>query len=307
MIFENMPPESWNSGVNCISYSDYFGKANKDGKEIYYAYENNERALIIIRKKCINIFARAQIFTNSENKIFLERVLLNLKDRGIPYARIGNTMFGISNPIRFQNSELIKRHTFILDLEREEKEIWDNFDKKLRNVIRKAEKYVEIDELKKDEIEEYYKLSLETERDIKNKKKKKSFSIPSFQFFKSIFESKIGRFFVAKLEGKIIAGALFLLWKNKSIYYQSFLSRENRDKQAPSLIQWEAIKRFKKEGIKEYDLGGVTLNLSRDDSRFFVYEFKKKFNGNLKEFYNIEIELNKMKKLQDFLIKRVYG
>ena len=104
---------------------------------------------------------------------------------------------------------------------------------------------------------------------------------------------------ISMLDNKIIAGALFLSNKYKAIYFQSFSSREHTEKQAPSLIQWIAIQKFKRMGVEEYDFGGVTLGLDDNDSRFFVYEFKRKFNGELKKFYNIEIEINKWKKIQD--------
>jgi lipid II:glycine glycyltransferase (peptidoglycan interpeptide bridge formation enzyme) len=218
-------------------------------------------------------------------------------------------MFGLSKSINnFENSKVIKRHTFILDLKKSLEDIWTNFDKKLRNVIRKSEKEgVIVSEISnEEELKEYYELSKHTEKEIQENKGKKTFSIQTYDFFKEIFKNKIGKYMIAKLNGKIIAGALFLVWKNKALYYQSGMDRSYHDKQAPSLIQWEAIKKFKELEIKEYDLGGVTLGLDKKDSRYFVYEFKRKFNGELKEFYNIEVELSKIKKLQDFVIKTIY-
>jgi len=308
MIFNKEAPENWNNNIKDFCCTKEFAEANMYSGEVYFACNNENKALVVIKKKYIKVLARAQIFTDSLNKEFLIAILVKLKDMKIPYARIGNTMFGVDRKINLNNSKIINRHTFILDLNKTEEEIWKNFNKKLRNVIRKSEKEsVKIFELKdEDELKEYYNLSLKTEKNIQKNKGRKTFSIQSYDFFKELFNNKLGRFLIAKYNNKIIAGALFLIWNNKSVYFQSCSDREYSIKQAPSLIQWESIKRFKQEGVKEYDLGGVTINLDKNDSRFFVYEFKRKFNGELKEFYNIEIELNKFKKVQDALIKIVY-
>jgi lipid II:glycine glycyltransferase (peptidoglycan interpeptide bridge formation enzyme) len=305
----NLEPENWNENINDVSCAKEFAKANNNEGEVYYFQNYNSKAIIIIKKKYLKVFSRAQVFTESTNTEFLKKIINQLKSMKVPFARIGNTMFGLSKSINnFENSKVIKRHTFILDLKKSLEDIWTNFDKKLRNVIRKSEKEgVIVSEISnEEELKEYYELSKHTEKEIQENKGKKTFSIQTYDFFKEIFKNKIGKYMIAKLNGKIIAGALFLVWKNKALYYQSGMDRSYHDKQAPSLIQWEAIKKFKELEIKEYDLGGVTLGLDKKDSRYFVYEFKRKFNGELKEFYNIEVELSKIKKLQDFVIKTIY-
>ncbi len=309
MIFQKGTLENWNMGMEDVGCTEEFAKANQKENETYYVKEGENKAIVLIKKRFIRILSRAQVFTNSTNREFLEKIIDKLKKMNIPYARIGNTMFGISKEIILKNSKSIERHTFIINLENKKEEIWNNFNKKLRNAIRKAEKEgVIINEIKnEDELKKYYDLSLQTEKNIQKNKGRKTFNIQKYNFFKELWTNKIGRFLVARYNGEFIAGALFLLWKNKSIYFQSFSSRKETNKQAPSLIQWGAIKRFKEEGIKEYDLGGVTLGLNEKDSRFFIYEFKRKFGGKLRKFYNIEIELNKFKKLQDNLIGIIYG
>ncbi|MBU0959648.1 MAG: aminoacyltransferase [Nanoarchaeota archaeon] len=305
----NNVPENWNLGIEDPFVTKEFGEASKFGGEVYYVKNGEKKAIIVIKKKYISLFSRANIFTNSEDKSFLEKIISNLKRKKIPYARIGNTMVGPEKIIDLENSKIIERHTFILDLKKSEKELWANFDKKLRNSVRKAEKEgILVSEIKNEnELEAYYNLSLETEKYIKESKGRKTFSLQDYSFFKALLENKLGRFFIAKYGGEAIAGVLFLVWGDKSIYFHSCLSREHSSKQAPSLIQWTSIKELKRYSIKEYDLGGITIGLDRGDSRFFVYEFKKKFGGKLKEFYNIEVELSRFKKVQDSLIKLVYG
>jgi len=219
-------------------------------------------------------------------------------------------MFGFKNELKFPGSNLIERNTFIINLSKSEDDIWNNFNKKLRNSIRKAEKEnVKIEEIKEEgNLKEYYELSLKTEKRIKEIKGRKTFAIQKYEFFKKVFNENIGRFLVARYNGKIIAGALFLVWADKTIYFQSFSSVEHTPKQAPSLLQWEAIKKFKKEGLKKYDLGGVTINLEPSDSRYWVYEFKRKFNGELQKFYNLEVILSPFKKkIQDKVASIIYG
>jgi lipid II:glycine glycyltransferase (peptidoglycan interpeptide bridge formation enzyme) len=307
--FEESQPKNWDKSIEEVFCSSSFAEAAKSEGKVFYVYNEKNKAIVVIKKKILKMTARAQIFTSSEDKMFLLEIIERLRKMKIPYARIGNTMSGLNKKIDLPNSKLIERNTFILDISKSKEDLWKNFDKKLRNVIRKAEKekiiISEIENLK--DLRDYYGLSLKTEGYIKKKKGRKTFSIQSFEFFEGIFRGGKGRFFIAKHEEKIIAGALFLIFGEKSIYFQSFLSREHSDKQAPSLIQWEAIKRLKIGGIRDYDLGGITLNLDKTDSRYFIYEFKRKFNGDLKTFYNFEFELSKLKKIQDIMIKFIYG
>lgn len=302
-------PENWNNGIIDPLVSEEFAKANADDGTVYLCEDNSDKALIVIKKKVLKIFSRAQVFTSSTNNNFLEEIIIFLKKIKTPYARIGSTMSGITKTVALPSSKTIERATFIIDLTKSEEEIWKGLDKKLRNSIRKAKKeMVKINEIGEEgALEEYYKLSLKTQEEIRGRKGRKGFSIPSFYFFKRVLNNGLGKFITAKFEGKLIAGALFLFNANRTVYFQSFSSRDYTEKQAPSLIQWEAIKTFKKLGVEEYDLGGVTLGLDKNDSRFFVYEFKRKFNGTLREFYNLEIEINKWKKIQDFIIKFIYG
>jgi lipid II:glycine glycyltransferase (peptidoglycan interpeptide bridge formation enzyme) len=309
-FFKNIDlPENWNVDIEDITQTKEFAEASEGKDKIYFVCSGKNKAIIILKKKVLKIFSRAQIFTNSLDENFLNEIIEELKKRKVPYARIGNTMFGIPQEINLKNSKNIERNTFVLDLRTSLEDIWKKFDKKLRNAIRKAEKEkIKVSEIKNEaELEEYYQLSLETEKYIHQEKGRKTFSIPDYKFFKEIWKNKIGRFFVAKMDEKIIAGSLFLVWKRRSVYFQSCFSREYTEKQAPSLIHWEAIKKLKNEWITAYDLGGVTLGLNKEDSRFFIYEFKRKFGGELKKFYNIEIAISPIrKKIQDKAIKLIY-
>jgi len=302
-------PEDWNQGIQNVFCTNEFAEANKKEGEIKYVSLENKKAILLIKKKWIKLFSRAQIFLNEFDKELVLGIFGFLKKRGVPYARVGNTMDGPNIKLKSQTMKIIPRHTFILDLSQTEEDIWKKFNKKLRNAIRKAKKEeVIIKEVEKEEeLKEYYELSLKTQEEIQKNKGRKSFFIQDYYFFEKIFASKLGNFFIAKLYDQIIAGALFLRKGEKSIYFQSFSSKNHTNKQAPSLIQWEVIKNFRKHAIKEFDLGGVTLNLDEKDSRFFIYNFKKKFNAELKEFYNIELSINKFKKLQDALIKLFYN
>ncbi len=309
MIFEQEAGKNWNESVYEVSYTKEFAEANKSEGEVFFVRDNENKAIVVIKKKAIKLLSRAQIFTDCKDEEFLKEIISKLKKMGVPYARIGNTMFGLRNKINMLNSKIIKRNSFVLNLKSDENEIFINFHRRLKRAIKKAQdEKVEVKDIdNKEELEEYYKLSLDTEKNIQKAKGRKTFFIQKYEFFKKLLDSGIGRVIVAKFEGKIIAGGFFLVWKDKAVYFQACSDINFRNKEGPSIIQWEAIKKFKKEGLKKYDLGGVTLGLDEKDSRYFVYEFKRKFEGELIEFYNIEFELNRFKRIQDGLIKLRYG
>lgn len=63
--------------------------------------------------------------------------------------------------------------------------------------------------------------------------------------------------FLAKYEGKIIAGAIIIFYGNQAIYHHAASDEQFRDIPAPYLLQWEIIKEAKKRDKTLYNFWGV--------------------------------------------------
>jgi lipid II:glycine glycyltransferase (peptidoglycan interpeptide bridge formation enzyme) len=85
--------------------------------------------------------------------------------------------------------------------------------------------------------------------------------------------------YLAKIEGKIIAGIIATFYKDTAIYYYGASSNEHRETMAPYLLQWTAILDAKARGLKHYDFLGVSPAGAISHPWAGVTEFKKKFGG----------------------------
>ena len=98
------------------------------------------------------------------------------------------------------------------------------------------------------------------------------------------FASPVTRLYLAKHEGKTIAGIIVTFYKDTAIYYYGASSNEHRNLMAPYLLQWHAIKEAKNRGCKYYDFLGIAppenaASSSKPHPWQGVTAFKKKFGG----------------------------
>jgi lipid II:glycine glycyltransferase (peptidoglycan interpeptide bridge formation enzyme) len=111
------------------------------------------------------------------------------------------------------------------------------------------------------------------------------------------------KLFFATYEGKNIAAGLFCFFGNRVTYMHGASDNEARNLMAPYLLQWEIIKRAKKEAYKYYDFYGI------DEKKWpGVTRFKVGFGGFVKEYpgtydfifrpaiYNFYEQLRKLKR-----------
>lgn len=95
-------------------------------------------------------------------------------------------------------------------------------------------------------------------------------------FLDTLGPKKMASLFVAQHEGKIIGGIIVVFYGDTATYYYGASDYEHRNLMAPYLLQWEAILKAKKQGLRWYDLFGLEWGR--------VSEFKEKFGGKIVEF-----------------------
>ena len=132
-------------------------------------------------------------------------------------------------------------YTFLLNLNKNEQELWDSFHKHIRNSVRKAEKsglkFLEADTW--DQWFKFYMLHVNhcNRRGIAPKKE---------DFFKALFEQfshkDMVKIFIAHDNGDIVGGMLFLKFQNVITYYIG-ASDDNYFKCSPNdFIMWNSIR-----------------------------------------------------------------
>lgn len=178
-----------------------------------------------------------------------------------------------------------ERSTSILDLSKTTKELWDNLDKKTRNLVRKGEKN-EIKIVQTTNIGDYYKILEETY-------KKANLKILPIEFYKEIL-NRLGKVFLAYYDNEIVAGGGFLKFKDRVYYWNGAAHKDYLYLAPNNLIQWEFIKWARENEFKKYDLLGLDIPS--------IAKFKEGFGGVKVKFYTL---LNKslyhLKRFKDFL------
>ncbi len=80
-----------------------------------------------------------------------------------------------------------------------------------------------------------------------------------YQKFLEHFDRETCELLVAKKDGEVLAGILVLYYADTAYYLHGGSNDHGRKYMAPHLLQWEAMKRARARGMKQYDLGGVAV------------------------------------------------
>lgn len=172
---------------------------------------------------------------------------------------------------------LFSRHTVALDLS--DDDIWmHQISSKNRNMIRKAEKEG-VSIVESDDYETFRKLYDGTMSDL---------HAESFYFFPPSYYEEYKHTFndksllcLAMLDGKVIAGSMFMFSDNYAHYHLSARDREYSRYAANNLILWYGIQKAKERGCKWFHFGGGTTGEEHDS----LLKFKKEFSKTLCEFW----------------------
>ena len=221
--------------------------------------------------------------SSEKQKLILEQILkelhkLSKKEKAI-FLRI-EPLSDFSLPNTFPSKISLKRlqpqKTLILDLEKSEQKIFDNFSQKVRYNIRLAKKKGVSVEVHDKYLPEFYSLMEKTS-------KRDSFQPFSEKHYKKLFSCASRDFkvklFLAKYKDKIIASYILILFGSRAICLHGASDWEYRSLKAPNLAQWERIRKAKDMGAREIDFWGI------DENKWpGLTAFKKGFRGKEVEY-----------------------
>jgi len=223
--------------------------------------------------------------------LIYDRLIKEVKEKNIAYIYFSRWSREYDNKL-IPKCFILKKHaTFLLNINKNENELFDKFNSKLRNTIRKGlSSNLKIicygREIQDNVLNDFADLMLMTQMKAVKKNKKTSMLTKSSSYLKSILFNEASFIIVAYRENTIIAGALIIYSGSTMYYYLGASNLElNRKYAAADLLQWEIIKYGTEKGIKFYDLGGVPINPGKDHPAYGVYKFKEKFEGEYREYY----------------------
>ncbi len=167
--------------------------------------------------------------------------------------------------------------TVQLNLEQPRDRLFAAFGKKLRYNIRLADKKgVVISQ--SDDIDAWYDMYYETH-------KRQGMGIHTRSYYQTVFKSwkreegDALRLYMASHEGDILAGIIVLEYGDMLTYLYGASSNIKRNYMASSLLQWQAICDAQDNGLKLYDLFGISPTADPSHPLYGLYRFKTSFGG----------------------------
>jgi lipid II:glycine glycyltransferase (peptidoglycan interpeptide bridge formation enzyme) len=217
---------------------------------------------------------------NEEVDKSLKKEILALQDK---FIRIGQNYieWGIigseketedwTKVLMERNYILNLRPSLVINLSVGEHAVWTGFKSRARNMIRKAEKSnLQVNNVfpNKRWIDEYFDL-------LKVTFEKQGLSVPHpisfFEQIPSLVKEGVAICLDVQDEGKMIAGAIFVIGDTRMTYLSGVANRQGMQLAAPSLLQWFAMKTAINLNIRDYDLGGLGVES--------IDKFKRSFGG----------------------------
>lgn len=84
---------------------------------------------------------------------------------------------------------------------------------------------------------------------------------------------------IAEVNGEPVAAIFVFYFVGRAYYVYGMSKNIHREKMPMYLLQWEAMKRAKNRGCKNYDLWGAPEEFNENDSMWGVYRFKEGLGG----------------------------
>jgi len=168
-------------------------------------------------------------------------------------------------------------YTYIINLDKDLDEIWNNMSSKTKNHIRKAEK----DGICVIETNNFNSGFNMVKKTFKRQNKKTYFESVAHKYDKILKKKKQSRWFIAtKPNGKAVA-AIYIAWDNKKSYQLLAGYDQNKyNRGSVAFAIWKAIQFSKKKlGLNQYDFEGSMLPE--------IEKFFRKFGGDLTSYYTV--------------------
>jgi lipid II:glycine glycyltransferase (peptidoglycan interpeptide bridge formation enzyme) len=177
-----------------------------------------------------------------------------------------------------------RRLEFELDLSRDLEALWAAVEYRRRRNIKKATNAgVEIKELPLGEgISQLRQLQEASFERILRRGGPPLFRPHSSQPdpIEPLLRARLGRIVGGFIDGVCVTASFFTTFNG--LAYDALLGHLPRafETQAPSLLIWEMVRRFKNEGVQRLNLGGCTIDALQESSpEHGVYIYKKTFGG----------------------------
>ena len=179
--------------------------------------------------------------------------------------------------------------TYIIDLQPAEEVLWHNIERITRQNIKRAISLGVTVRETKEESPAAYEL-------IRKTFKRSNLPFMSFNAFQKYLDGLGQHGLILKAEHQGLAQSYVVFAYSQYRAYAVYAGNSADMMQgANKLLYWEAIKLFKKLGVKDYDFVGVRINPEKGSKQDALGSFKRHFGGQLVQGYIWKYPLNPVK------------
>jgi len=179
---------------------------------------------------------------------------------------------------------LKRRLEFELCLERPESELWEAMESKRRWSVKRAMQHgVVIEDLPPEEgLVELRRLQAASSERIERRGGPRIGLRGALRDdpVRVLLKTGVARIMGAKVGSAVVSAALFTLFNGRVYHHLAGHDEKGLKTQAPTLLYWESIKRYRGEGAQSFNFGGCKAEaLDPRSPEHGVYEYKKAFGG----------------------------
>jgi hypothetical protein len=261
--------------------------------------------------------ARAKVYVDTARPDFVDTLIAELRARHVSYVRVGDTLWGMPDVAPFRDGMTrATHHLMTFDATVNDAQALARMEPKTRAHVRKAEREgVRIEEISDAKGLATFCALLDETHD-RMRARNLAGALPH-RYFEIILDEMVPRgdalFLLARTDAGALAGALFLVSRERMSYYVGASTRDRALTMlhGPSAVFWHAMKLANRRGIPVFDLGAVTPTDDTAHPNHSVYQFKRGFGGTVRPLYGAEVVLSPLKyRFQDRVVlpawNRVY-
>lgn len=282
------------------NYSLYLAEKDEKGVGVISDAHGNSMAVRLWRLRFISVVQPLYPPLDRSGRRLSEEKELQFNNQFVNFVRKRNLAQKISQPENFCIFKTVPKGaisapfgTYFLDLEKHtEEELFANMHPKHRNVIRNAERKDVAVKFGKETLEDFYELYKDTTA-------RSGIYCEPFSYFKDQYEYMPENMLcgVSYADG-VPQGGIFIPYSAFGAFYTHGASaRQINVTGSVNLLHWEAIKYFKKKGIKRYDFVGARLSDISGSRLEGIQQFKSRFGAELEKGYIWKKNLDRFENL----------
>ena len=203
-----------------------------------------------------------------------------------PEKRIQEMRFNFNTEkwnLRKASTDVLPSNTIFLDLKKSEDDLIKAMKSKTRYNIRLSKRRgIEVDSCGMENIGLWYELYDQTS-------KRNGIRSNDRTYFKNVLETKASDtkspadvdLLIAHKGSEPLAAMFYVSTPGRATYLYGASSDKNRRDMAPYALQWEAVKKAKKQGCGEYDMFGISAVPDPAHPLYGLYRFKTGFGGDI--------------------------